>query len=130
MAAATVNIGTGSGGKGTSTVTISLIETGNNYQGQNFVTPTIASNANSIQEISAVATINGATTITVPTGAGGVIVQPPTAGTKTLTLKGVSGDTGIALSLIAPIMLTFAASPPASFVITSDGIETLTLFWF
>lgn len=68
--------------------------------------------------------VSGANTITVPTNAAGCIIQPPSANTIALTLKGVTGDTGIALSLTGPTLMTFPATPPASFVITAASGTT------
>ncbi len=70
----------------------------------------------------------GANTITVPTGAVGVTIILPSENTETLTLKGVSGDTGIALALTAPVSLSL--SSVASFVLTAgDAIEGVRFVW-
>lgn len=80
---------------------------------------------------------SGANTVTLPTGTGvptptGCIIIPDTANAVALTLKGVTGDTGIALSLTKPSILTFPASPPASFVLTaaSNFATALTVLFF
>jgi hypothetical protein len=67
---------------------------------------------------------SGANTITVPTNAAGCVIIPPSGNTQTLTLKGVTGDTGIALSKTNPFMLAFDSTPPASFVITAGALTT------
>lgn len=77
----------------------------------------------------------GANTITVPSGctcvviwppnataAGGVTPNPPYGGT--LTLKGVSGDTGVAISNRWPTVLSWDTAP-ASFVINSTATGSL-----
>lgn len=72
------------------------------------------------------------TTITVPTTpsqATGVIIIPPTTNTNTLTLKGVAGDTGIAISPTAPTFIPFATAPPVSFVLNASS-STNILFWW
>jgi hypothetical protein len=51
----------------------------------------------------------------------GVIIVPNPANTQTLTLKGINGDTGIPLSPVAPTMISWPASPPATFVLTAGG---------
>src|SRR5215472_16476033 len=66
----------------------------------------------------------GSTTITVPSFAAGVIIVPNTANTASLTLKGVGGDTGITIAPALPCLLSFPASPPASFVITAGASYT------
>lgn len=63
---------------------------------------------------------SGANTITVPTGSTMVIIVPPTTNTQTMTLKGVTGDTGIALDVAKPFVLSLAAGV-ASFVITAGA---------
>lgn len=63
----------------------------------------------------------GANTVnvpTLPTQAIGVVIIPPSTNTNAITLKGVTGDTGIAISPNTPTLLTFATVPPASFVLT------------
>lgn len=74
---------------------------------------------------------SGANTITVPTGATvkGVILQPPSDNEETITLKGVTGDTGIALSLTGPSFLCFETAP-STFVLTcGDAIVGFRLTW-
>lgn len=71
---------------------------------------------------------SGANTVTVPTGATVCVIwgpnatnpQPNPASTVTLTLKGVTGDTGISLSAAYPVVIPFGTTP-ASFVITASG---------
>ena len=67
---------------------------------------------------------NGANTVTVPANANGFLFTPASGNSQTLTLKGVSGDTGIALHPTNPLLLFFPASPPASLVITAGGATT------
>jgi len=75
---------------------------------------------------------SGANTITVPAGVvGGVVIKPPSGNTQTLTLKGVTGDTGVPVSKVNGTMLAFDTSPPASFVLTAGGaIANVELYWF
>lgn len=80
---------------------------------------------------------SGTNTITLPTGTGmptptGCIIIPDSANAVALTLKGVAGDTGITLSLTKPTVLTFPATPPASFVLTAASLfatPTTVLFF-
>jgi hypothetical protein len=81
----------------------------------------------------------GANTVSLPTGTTWAIIVPPNAtapGTPnpnpgyggTLTLKGVTGDTGVPLSIKWWTVLTFdAATLPASFVVTASATGTLTV---
>jgi hypothetical protein len=62
---------------------------------------------------------SGANTITVPTWALFCLIQPASNNTVGLTLKGVTGDTGVPLSLTNPTLLSFAATPPATIVLTA-----------
>lgn len=130
MATTYLNIGTGSTGNavaGTSTTTIGAIFnlTGDNGQAVDIQ----LYNAYSPAVLQSLGLSSGANTISTSNcpalaKAGGVILIPPSGNTTSLTLKGVSGDTGIALSLTAPTMLTFATTPPTSFVITTGGAIT------
>src|SRR2546426_11360173 len=64
---------------------------------------------------------SGANTITVPTGTGmpaptGCVIVLPSANTIVTTLKGVTGDTGIALGKVTTQLLTWdPTAVPASF---------------
>lgn len=75
---------------------------------------------------------SGANTITLPpaTPVSATII-PPSDNTETITLKGVSGDTGIQLHPTDPTVLTFDPdSLPASFVLTvGDDISGLRIVW-
>jgi hypothetical protein len=78
-----------------------------------------------------VALASGANTITVPTGATGVLIIPPAANAQTLTLKGVTGDTGVPISPSQPSLIMFATAPPATIVVTAGGaIASETAFIF
>jgi len=92
-----------------------------------------AANEDSPGAISIYSLVSGANTITVPTGGSspkGATIVPPAENTVTLTLKGVSGDTGILLSPTDPTSIAFGASPPVSFVITTNGVlDGLRIIW-
>lgn len=78
----------------------------------------------------------GANTVTVPSGATCAMIVPPNAATPvpnpvyggTLTLKGVTGDTGVALSNKWPSLVSWD-TPPGSIVITASATGTL-IVWF
>lgn len=107
---------------GTVTVALDLTElpTGN--------VKSITTNApNAGNEYAAVAytLANGVNTIPVPAWAVGVIIRPDPTNNKTLTLKGVGGDTGIPLSptkTSGPVM--FPAMAPADIVLTAGALFT------
>ena len=70
----------------------------------------------------------GTNTVSVPSGAIGFVLSPPTSSTNGKTLKGIAGDTGVPLRPNAPSML-YLPNGAVSFVITSVGIETCALQW-
>ena len=73
----------------------------------------------------------GNNTITIPTGTTSVIIvgpngvnpKPNPVSSVTLTLKGVSGDTGIAISAQNPVVLEWdlVVLPPSSIVINASS---------
>jgi hypothetical protein len=92
---------------------------GTQYIGPYTLVPNTASNF----AVTEVTLASGANTITVPSWALMCLIVPPTANSQTLTLKGVTGDTGIAISETLPSLLSFTTAP-ASFVITAGGATT------
>lgn len=87
-----------------------------------------------VQAETVVTLSNGSSTITVPSGATAAILVPPNASYPqpnpnwggTLTLKGVSGDTGVPISTkyLTPVVWD-SATAPASFVVTSTSAGTM-----
>lgn len=75
---------------------------------------------------------SGANTIAVPTWATSVLIEPSSANVEGLTLKGVTGDTGIAISPTQPTLLSFPVTTPANIVLTAAGLfitqTTITFF--
>ena len=89
-------------------------------------------NANSVCTVQLL-TINGFTEINgtnCPTfsTSGGVFIVPPTGNTNTITLKGVTGDTGILLKVSAPTFLCLP-TPPTVFGIFTSGLVAFKLVW-
>lgn len=72
-------------------------------------------------------TINGFSAVTIPTGATAVLIIPPTGNANAITLKGVTGDTGVPLSLTKPSAIALAAS--SGFGILT-GASTIIQFIF
>ena len=69
----------------------------------------------------------GANTITVPTlpAPTGCLIQLPATNTSITTLKGVAGDTGIAIGKTGFLLLNWdSTAPPASFVLSSVATQT------
>jgi hypothetical protein len=70
--------------------------------------------------------------ITVPTGGSavtGVTIVPPSGNATAMTLKGVNGDTGIALNLTDPTSLGLAASATAFVINAAAGITGVRFIW-
>lgn len=84
-----------------------------------------AANGASPGDIDVIALAAGNNTITLPTGGvtpTGATLVPPAGNTQALILKGVAGDTGIAIAKTDPCSLSFENPPPASFVVNAAGI--------
>ena len=75
---------------------------------------------------------SGANTITPPTGGStpvSVTCVPPAGNTQTITLKGVTGDTGFLMHLTDPFTLTLATGT-TTFVLTAGGTITgMRFYW-
>ena len=85
-------------------------------------------NAASPGEIEKVVLASGANTITPPVGAVACTIIPLNNNTIAVTLKGVTGDTGIPLALTSPTSIGLA-SASNTFVLTAVSAVTLTLIW-
>ena len=73
-----------------------------------------------------------ANTVTVPTALSGLTVRvkivPPAGNAVSLTIKGVTGDTGIPLTPSEPSYLSMP-SGSSSFVLTAGGAVTVLCIW-
>lgn len=113
----------------TSTRTTTIV-----YTGSVTGTETIAAatNAASPGQIQIVTLASGANTITVPTGGStptAVTIQPPVGNVQTITLKGITGDTGVGLHLTDPFTVSLAAAT-STFVLTAGAqIIGVILYW-
>jgi hypothetical protein len=105
-------------------VTIGGILTGVVPGNTNIGPYSIAGNSSGNSDTLATTLASGANTISVPSWAVACIIIPNAANAIALTLKGVTGDTGIVIDPTGPTLLNFAASPPASFVITAASLTT------
>jgi hypothetical protein len=81
-----------------------------------------AVNASGSGQIQLVNLTTGANTITVPTNAVAVTIIPPALNAVTITLKGVTGDTGIALNLTDPTSI--GLSSVSTFCLTAGNSIT------
>lgn len=125
-----LNTGTGANGVGTSTTTLGVVfgilAAGQNGQALNFslYNPYSPCTAQSLDLISGANTINTTTCPAMAT-ASGIFICPPVGQGATITLKGVSGDTGIAIAFTgAPTFISLANPPATSFVLTTSSTIT------
>lgn len=123
MPAASNNVGSGSGGVGTGTIAVTLTGAFTNGGSTSISLPSSV-NANSplasyLQDMA-----SGANTITISSKASCLVIVPPAGNVATMTLKGVGGDTGISIGLLAPQVLQFPSTPPASVVLNISAAVT------
>lgn len=109
----------------TVTTTISIVGDGVNetitQSYQNTACPSGAPQALSLS--------SGANTLTVPTGAVALTIIPPAGNAVTLTLKGVTGDTGVALSPTNPTGPIPLATTVTTLVLTAGSNITVGIAW-
>lgn len=79
---------------------------------------------------------SGFTALTVPTGASLAIINPVVQGVQAagVTLKGVTGDTGIAavpssLPITAPIMVPLGTTPSIGLANASASAQSVEVIW-
>ena len=91
-----------------------------------------ASNTASPGTVEIKSLVSGANTITPPTGGTtpkACTIVPPASNAVTMTLKGVTGDTGIALHLTDPFTVSLSTGT-TTFVITAGAALTgIRLYW-
>lgn len=92
-----------------------------------------APNSNAPGDMDVFSLAAGFNLITLPTGGTaprGATIIPPAGNAQTITLKGVTGDTGIVLSTTDPTSIAFSAATPATFGLTAGGIiDGLRIIW-
>lgn len=104
------------------TGTISGLPTGSRTIGPINVASAAASGA-----VTEIVLQSGANTITLPTlpAPTGCVIQLPSTNTAVVTLKGVTGDTGIAIGKTGSTLLTWDPTAlPTSFVLNSASTQT------
>ena len=72
---------------------------------------------------------SGNNTITVPSGALGCTIKPPTGNAQTLTLKGVNGDTGIALAKVSPTSLGLDTGVTSFVISAGNTVSGVVIVW-
>jgi hypothetical protein len=100
--------------------------------GSKTIGPITQTSAAAVGDQTVVELASGFNEITVPADASGVIITFDSTSAVTKTLKGVTGDTGIALDPNGTTYLTFPGTPPASFGVTAGSADTglFTTFLF
>jgi hypothetical protein len=116
----------------TGNITLASNVTGGVDGARSFGPITITAN-NAVTQTTTVTLAVGANTITVPSGATAAVLLPPNTTTSSsfggvLTVKGVSGDTGIAVSNKWPTLFGFDTAP-STFVVNSTAVGSLVV-WF
>jgi hypothetical protein len=87
-----------------------------------------ANNSSSPGEQELVTLAAGNNTITPPTGAVACTIIPPSGNTSVITLKGVNGDTGVALHLTDPTSIGIN-SAASTFVLNAVSQVVVRLVW-
>ena len=88
------------------------------------IAPPVISSEASVSEVRTLALSTGNNTVSIPTGASAVIITPPLSNTKTLTFKGVTGDTGLRISRTHPTLIaleTLTPDIPTTFVLNAQS---------
>jgi len=89
----------------------------------------VTSNPTSTDAVSVTSFSTGFTSVTIPTNAIGVVIVPPAGNAQTLTLKGITGDTGITIHPVNPTLVNFATGT-TTFGITVGGTVVLELWYY
>jgi hypothetical protein len=111
------------------TTTVSYSISGNNFGGAGPVYSASVVNA-AAQPPGSVNLASGFNSVTVPATALGVVIVPPSGNASSITLKGVTGDTGIPINPNAPTMLSWTAAQVGTVGITAGAaISNVTLLW-
>lgn len=98
-----------------------------NASGPRSVDVSIAAGAAAV-DASFTQTINGFAAVLVPAAATAMLIIPPSANANAITLKGVTGDTGITLSKTMPTALALTAGAVVG--ILTGGSTILQFIFF
>lgn len=115
------------------TVTISIAVTGL-PAGSEAIAPAAITSATAVGQIQTVnltsSTFFALTVPSIPNAPTGVLIIPPSGNAVTLTLKGVTGDTGIALSLTGWNYVSLAGAGGALGILPGAGaVNGVQLVW-
>ena len=104
------------------------------YTGDTVGTETLSagSNAASPGSIEIKTLASGFNTVTLPTGGSTVVsctIVPPSGNTTSLTLKSITGDTGIRLHNTDPSTVTFHSTETAFGLTTGAQITGVRFYW-
>ncbi len=95
-------------------------------------TATAATNTASPGQIEIKTLASGFNTITLPTGGSTVVgctIVPPTGNAVTITLKGVTGDTGVPLHLTDPTSVAFASGTTTFGLTVGSTMTGCRFYW-
>lgn len=88
-----------------------------------------ADNSASPAQIETVTLAAGANTITPPTSATACTIVPPSGNTSTITLKGVTGDTGVVLHKTDPTSIGINSASDTFVLTAAAEITGVRLIW-
>lgn len=91
-----------------------------------------AVNAASPGQIDIITLASGANTITPPTGGStpvAVTIVPPSSNTVLITLKGISGDTGVELHLTDPCTISLNSTTNTFVLTAASQLAGVRLIW-
>lgn len=95
--------------------------------GNRVIGPVSISSSNASPIVQTIVLQSGANTITPPTSPApsGCIIQLPSDNTAAVTLKGVTGDTGVLIGKTSTVVLNWESSSiPSSFCLSSAATQT------
>jgi hypothetical protein len=113
----------------TITTNVSVAVSGDGFAGSPLYTDSLVNTAGSVPG-SVALTANTFLAQAVPASATGLTLVPPPGNAGTMTLKGVTGDTGLALGVIQQaVRLPFAAGSMATIGLLCSVTSTWGLLW-
>jgi len=110
------------------TYSVAVQSTGDITYTQTF---TSAANASGSGDIDLQTLASGANTITPPNSSSkGCLFIPPSGNVVVLTLKGVTGDTGILIHLTNPTLITVASGSTTFVINAASSVTGCRFIWF
>jgi len=105
------------------TITISGNVTGQ-PRGATTIGPITVSSVVAVGQVTTISLASGANVITGPANSTGCLINLPPTNTVVTTLKGVTGDTGIAIGKIGTTFLSWDPTAVPAIVLTSASAQT------